>query len=224
MLSVPHLDREFDYLVSAEQSDDAQPGVRVRVRFHGRLVDGFVLERRNDTDHQGKLGWLDRVVSAEQVLTPEIRRLVDAVAARYAGTRPDVLRLAVPARHARVEREVATRPDLPEVAPVDGAGWAGYGRGGQFLDALGEARAARAVWQALPGERGPIDSPRPPRRRCAPAGRCWRSFPTSGTSTSCGERRQPASMSAAWRHCRPDWVRPPATDAGWPRCGVVHDW
>ncbi|MBS2079366.1 primosome assembly protein PriA, partial [Mycobacterium tuberculosis] len=102
MLSVPHLDREFDYLVSAEQSDDAQPGVRVRVRFHGRLVDGFVLERRADTDHPGKLGWLDRVVSAEPVLTPEIRRLVDAVAARYAGTRPDVLRLAVPARHARV--------------------------------------------------------------------------------------------------------------------------
>ncbi|MGA8252834.1 MAG: hypothetical protein WB989_20010, partial [Mycobacterium sp.] len=61
MLSVPHLDREFDYLVSAEQSDDAQPGVRVRVRFHGRLVDGFILERRNDTDHTGKLGWLDRV-------------------------------------------------------------------------------------------------------------------------------------------------------------------
>ena len=72
MLSVPHLDREFDYLVSAEQSDDAQPGVRVRVRFHGRLVDAFVLERRNDTDHQGKLGWLDRVVSAEPVLTTEI--------------------------------------------------------------------------------------------------------------------------------------------------------
>mgnify|MGYP000609008798 CR=1 FL=1 len=45
MLSVPHLDREFDYLVSAEHSDDAQPGVRVRVRFHGRLVDAFVLER-----------------------------------------------------------------------------------------------------------------------------------------------------------------------------------
>lgn len=152
MLSVPHLDREFDYLVSAEQSDDAQPGVRVRVRFHGRLVDAFVLERRNDTDHQGKLGWLDRVVSAEPVLTPEIRRLVDAVAARYAGTRPDVLRLAVPARHARVEREsvVARDPALP--APVDPSGWDGYGRGAQFLSALAESRAARAVWQALPGE------------------------------------------------------------------------
>ena len=75
MMSVPHLDREFDYLVSTEQSDDAQPGVRVRVRFHGRLVDAFVLERRSDTDHVGKLGWLDRVVSAEPgSLAPSHRR------------------------------------------------------------------------------------------------------------------------------------------------------
>ncbi|MEB4210458.1 primosomal protein N' [Mycobacterium sp. 94-17] len=152
MLSVPHLDREFDYLVSAEQSDDAQPGVRVRVRFHGRLVDGFVLERRNDTDHPGKLGWLDRVVSAEPVLTPEIRRLVDAVAAHYAGTRPDVLRLAVPARHARVEREPPVGRDAAVPGPVDPSAWEGYGRGAQFLAALAESRAARAVWQALPGE------------------------------------------------------------------------
>ncbi len=153
MLSIPHLDREFDYLVSAEQSDDAQPGVRVRVRFHGRLVDGFILERRNDTDHTGKLGWLDRVVSAEPVLTAEIRRLVDAVAARYAGTRPDVLRLAVPARHARVERETAPTLTQAVPAPVDPSGWEVYGRRGeQFLAALAESRAARAVWQALPGE------------------------------------------------------------------------
>lgn len=151
MLSVPHLDREFDYLVSAEQSDDAQPGVRVRVRFHGRLVDGFVLERRNDTDHPGKLGWLDRVVSTEPVLTPEIRRLVDAVAAHYAGTRPDVLRLAVPARHARVEREPPAGRDPVIPGPVDPSGWDAYGRGAQFLAALAESRAARAVWQALPG-------------------------------------------------------------------------
>jgi primosomal protein N' (replication factor Y) (superfamily II helicase) len=152
MLSVPHLDREFDYLVAAEQSDDAQPGVRVRIRFHGRLVDGFILERRTDTDHVGNLAWLDRVVSAEAVLTPEIRRLVDAVAARYAGTRADVLRLAVPPRQAKVERETSTPPTLPVVADVDRAGWETYGRGGQFLTALGESRAARAVWQVLPGD------------------------------------------------------------------------
>lgn len=153
MLSVPHLDREFDYLVAAEQSDDAQPGVRVRVRFHGRLVDAFVLERRSDTDHVGPLGWLDRVISAESVLTPEVRRLVDAVAARYAGTRPDVLRLAVPPRHATAEKARQPAPGLPVVTPADSAAWGRYTGGATFLEALHEGRAARAVWQALPGER-----------------------------------------------------------------------
>ena len=152
MLSVPHLDREFDYLVAAELSDDAQPGVRVRVRFHGRLVDAFVLERRSGTDHVGQLGWLDRVISAEPVLTPEVRRLVDAVAARYAGTRPDVLRLAVPPRHAAAEKTQRQVCLLPVVDPVDASGWARYAGGGKFLDALQEGRAARAVWQALPSE------------------------------------------------------------------------
>ncbi len=153
MLSVPHLDREFDYLVAAEQSDDAQPGVRVRVRFHGRLVDAFILERRSETDHVGKLGWLDRVVSAERVLTPDVRRLVDAVAARYAGTHADVLRLAIPPRHANVEKETPAEPAPVTVAPVDTGRWAQYGRGEQFFAALRDGRAARAVWQALPGER-----------------------------------------------------------------------
>ncbi|MBY0441606.1 MAG: primosomal protein N' [Mycobacteriaceae bacterium] len=152
LLSVPHLDREFDYLVSAEQSPDAAPGVRVRVRFHGRLVDGFILARCTDTDHVGKLGQLDRVVSAEPVLTGEIRQLVDAVAARYAGTRADVLRLAVPPRHARTERETAVPLGPLTVVPVDPTGWELYGKGGQFLAALAHERAARAVWQALPGE------------------------------------------------------------------------
>src|SRR5258707_7025727 len=147
MLSVPHLDREFDYLVPAEHSDDAQPGVRVRVRFHGRLVDAFILERRSETDHVGKLGWLDKVVSAERVLTPDVRRLVDAVAARYAGTRADVLRLAVPPRHATVEKQAMPAPPTATARPVDQAAWAEYGRGRQFLDALSEGRAARAVWQ-----------------------------------------------------------------------------
>src|SRR5690242_5750280 len=152
MLSVPHLDREFDYLVSTEQSDDAQPGVRVRVRFHGRLVDAFVLERRSDTDHVGKLGWLDRVVSAEPVLTPDVRRLVDAVAARYAGTRADVLRLAVPPRHANVEKQPPPEPAAFTATPADTAAWGAYRGGEQYCAALNDGRAARAAWQALPGE------------------------------------------------------------------------
>lgn len=155
MLSVPHLDREFDYLVAADQSDDAQPGVRVRVRFHGRLVDAFVLERRSETDHVGKLGWLDRVVSAEPVLTPDVCRLADAVAARYGGTRADVLRLAVPPRHANVEKQPPPQPTPLAVEPVDTTAWAAYRGGQQYVAALYDGRAARAVWQALPGESWP---------------------------------------------------------------------
>ncbi|MCV7193627.1 primosomal protein N' [Mycolicibacterium brumae] len=155
MLTVPHLDRDFDYLVSAEQSDDAQPGTRVRVRFSGRLVDAFVLERRSDTDHDGRLGWLDRVISPEPVLTPEVRRLTEAVAARYAGTRADVLRLAIPPRHATAEKKPSPAPAELFVPPPEAEHWARYRGGDQFLTALGDGKAVRAVWQALPGESWP---------------------------------------------------------------------
>ncbi|WP_245914799.1 primosomal protein N' [Nocardia fluminea] len=111
LLSPAHLDREFDYLVPTELDEIAQPGVRVRVRFAGRLVDGYLLERLPHSDHNGKMMPLERVVSAERVLTPEILRLATAVAARYAGTRADVLRLAIPPRHARTETGGAKKAD-----------------------------------------------------------------------------------------------------------------
>lgn len=110
---LPHLDRPFDYLVPAVMHETARPGVRVRVRFAGKLVDGFLLERAEHSDHTGKLTPLERVVSPEQVLTPEIAGLARAVADRYAGTLADVLRLAVPPRHARTE--AATRPSAVAV-------------------------------------------------------------------------------------------------------------
>ncbi len=103
LLTPAHLDRDFDYLVPPELDEIAQPGVRVRVRFAGRLVDGYLLARLTHSEHGGKLVKLERVVSAERVLTPEILHLATAIAARYAGTRADVLRLAIPPRHARTE-------------------------------------------------------------------------------------------------------------------------
>ncbi|WP_435866455.1 primosomal protein N' [Streptosporangium sandarakinum] len=108
---LPHLDRPFDYLVPAAMDAEAVPGVRVRVRFAGKLVDGFLLERTEASEHQGRLARLERVVSPEPVLTPEIAALARAVADRYAGAMADVLRLAVPPRHARAEAE--ERPETP---------------------------------------------------------------------------------------------------------------
>jgi primosomal protein N' (replication factor Y) len=151
MVPLAHLDRDFDYAVDAEQSADAQPGVRVRVRFAGRLVDGFVVARVESSAHTGKLGWLENVVSPEPVLTPEIADLARVVAGRYAGTRADVLRLAIPGRHARVEAEAPQPPSTEAVRSIPG-GWATYTYGDRYLRALREGRAPRAVWQALPGE------------------------------------------------------------------------
>ncbi|MFC4007621.1 primosomal protein N' [Nonomuraea purpurea] len=108
---LPHLDRPFDYLVPASMHETAEPGVRVRVRFAGKLVDGFLLERADESDHGGKLMPLERVVSPERVLTPEIAGLARAVADRYAGTLTDVLRLAIPPRHAKAESETPKAPE-----------------------------------------------------------------------------------------------------------------
>ncbi|MGW3770628.1 primosomal protein N' [Actinomadura verrucosospora] len=150
-MSLPHLDRPFDYLVPAELDAKAVPGCRVRVRFAGQLVDGFLLERVAESGHGGKLLFLERVTSPEPVLTPEIVTLVREVADRYAGTFADVLRLAVPPRHARVEAEPVEEgaPALPE-APDAGV-WREYPAGESFVNALAGGRAPRAVWSALPG-------------------------------------------------------------------------
>ncbi|BDZ43660.1 putative primosomal protein N' [Paraoerskovia sediminicola] len=102
-LAPAHLDRTFDYLVPAAMSDDVRPGVRVKARFGAQDLDGYVLARSSTTEHDGALQPLRRLVSAEPVLTPEVARLCRAVADRYAGTMSDVLRLAVPRRHARAE-------------------------------------------------------------------------------------------------------------------------
>ncbi|ALE73233.1 primosome assembly protein PriA [Pseudonocardia sp. EC080625-04] len=149
---LPHLDRPFDYRVPSHLDDAAVPGVRVRVRFAGRMLDGYLLERVEDSAHGGKLAWVDKVVSAEPVLTPEVAGLSRAVADRYAGVFADVLRLAIPARHARVESETPRERTVPEPAAPDRAGWETYPRGGALLDALAGGRAAHAVWQPVPGE------------------------------------------------------------------------
>lgn len=65
-----HLDRPFDYAVPDEMADEVRAGCRVRVRFAGQLVDGFVLELADSSEHGGKLTPLAKVVSPEPVLTP----------------------------------------------------------------------------------------------------------------------------------------------------------
>lgn len=153
-LPLAHLDRPFDYLVPETMAEQAVPGCRVKVRFSGRDVDGFLLERAERTDHPGPLAALRRVVSAEPVLSPQVAALARVVADRYAGTLADVLRLAVPPRHARVEAEAAMaaapgRLDVP--AEALGAPWSAEPGGPALLRRLASGQSPRAVWTAPAG-------------------------------------------------------------------------
>jgi primosomal protein N' (replication factor Y) len=144
-----HLDRPFDYLVPADLHECAVVGCRVKVRFAGRLVDGFLVDRVDASDHEGRLAFVAKVVSPEPVLTPAVLALARDVADRYAGTLGDVLRLAVPPRHARTERA-----DIGSHA-VDGradAGtWADLPGGPETVETLAGGGSPRCWWGALPG-------------------------------------------------------------------------
>jgi primosomal protein N' (replication factor Y) len=160
---VLHLDQFFDYAVPEELDAQALPGVRVRVRFGagahqvrggrregGRLIDGFLVERRAESDYAGPLAALAGVVSTEPVLSPELLGLARAVADRYAGSLADVIQLAIPPRNARAESRPSPEPPGPPAQPEAGS-WGRYAKGPAFLEALAGGGAPRAVWTALPG-------------------------------------------------------------------------
>ena len=195
LVDVPlaHLDRPFDYLVPAKDADTAVPGARVKVRFAGQDVDGYVVERVAESEHAGRLAPLRRVVSPEPVLAPEVVALAAAVAERYAGSRADVLRLAVPPRHATTEAKPSPEPDAaapldPEAAAV---AWAGHEPAEAFLAHLAAGgRPARSGRRRRPPT-GPPPSPTPPPTPGPPdAGRCS-SCPTTATSPGSTPRSPP---------------------------------
>lgn len=142
---VRHLDRDFDYRVPAELDAAAQPGMRVRVRFAGRLVDGVIRERVETADVE-KVAPIVKVVGTWPIVTPATMDLAEAVAERYAGTLWDVIRTIVPPRHAAAESvklgdAVAWNPDSPS-----GDAWARYGGGMVALET-----ESRVVWSSAPG-------------------------------------------------------------------------
>lgn len=152
-LQPAHLDRTFDYAVPSSMCHTAVPGARVKVRFAGQDVDGFVLARQDASEHDGRLSPLKRVVSAEPVLTPAVAQLASGLAERYAGTRSDILRLAIPSRHAATEKEPsAEAPAGGTFDPVEAsAAWSGHVPADAFLHHLASGGSPRAVWQAAPG-------------------------------------------------------------------------
>lgn len=154
---LPHLDRTFDYVVPADLAEDAVPGARVTVTLAGSTHDAWIVERLAQSEHPGQLSALRSVVSPVPVLTPTLLAVCTAVAAHYGGTVSDVVRLAVPARHAAEERaamEQATSDAAPaaggEGALTPSAAWRGVPAARALLSRIATGEAPTASWVAAP--------------------------------------------------------------------------
>ena len=151
-VSLPHLDRLFDYSIPDAMSSQVVVGSRVRVRFSGRLVNAFVVDVTDTSEH--RLQPIQRVTTDYAVLTPDVLELCRAVADRYAGSLSDVVRAAVPPRHARAETSVMaseTGPvELAESSPL--STWSDYAGGESLLRRMAEGeRGLRTVLTCAPG-------------------------------------------------------------------------
>ncbi|GAA1681689.1 primosomal protein N' [Glycomyces endophyticus] len=147
---LPQLNQLFDYRIPVELADAVVPGCRVSVRFSNRRLKGTVLAVRDHADFAGKILPILDVLPPGPVLTAEVAELAQRIADRYAGNLADVLRLALPERKIRVEKEEPAAL-LPVAAPsLDH--WDRYIAGEAFLRAVHDGKAPRIVWSALPGE------------------------------------------------------------------------
>ena len=99
-----HLGQTFDYLVEERWSQAARPGVMVRVRFGGRLLNGVIWKRTAaSATPRSALRFLERVISPHVLVSESMRDDITRIADAYGGTRANILRLAVPPRVARID-------------------------------------------------------------------------------------------------------------------------
>ena len=154
-VGVPHLDRSFDYAIPDQLADRVKPGIRVKVRFSGRSLDGYVVGL-SETSQHSKLVEISRIVSDEVVLPERSMRLIRAVADHCAGTFMDVARLAVPPRMARAEKAAWTVDPGPVDTNLIQNCLDGYPDGTGLRQALRDGRSPRTGWTLAPstGEAG----------------------------------------------------------------------
>ncbi|MDO5025728.1 MAG: hypothetical protein Q4E03_04340 [Trueperella sp.] len=146
----PHMDQLFDYEIP-EKYADVPLGARVQVEVGARKVDGFLIERTDLTLVGHKLRPLHRVYSYLAVFPPATYQLCRNIARQQISSRAAVAALAVPRRHARVEKEFDPSPVVhPNWTVPEPSSWNDYPAGAEFLAEL-PAGSPRAAVQMLPG-------------------------------------------------------------------------
>ncbi|QBE50403.1 hypothetical protein EVS81_14815 [Leucobacter triazinivorans] len=105
--ALPQLDHLFDYAIPAELADDVRVGQRVRVPFRSqeRKSFGYIIAFADRSDFGGELSAIADLVTRVPLLSPEVWRLARTVADRAGGSAGDILRLAIPTRQVRVEKQ-----------------------------------------------------------------------------------------------------------------------
>jgi primosomal protein N' (replication factor Y) len=112
--ALPQLDHLFDYAIPEGLRNLVAIGQRVKVplRAGARQAFGYIVRLSTDTTHQGTLSDISQIVSPVQMLTPQIYALARSLADRAAGNANDIIRLAIPTRQVRVEKEFfSSKPD-----------------------------------------------------------------------------------------------------------------
>ena len=154
-ISLPHLDRTFDYRVPADLESSIAVGCRVRVVFAGRLVSGIVLELHDDPSRA--TADIRAVSSSAVVLSTRMANLVRAVADRYGSTFADVVRFAVPSRHAKAEAAALEQPALNVSGDGELTGCWREVRGGEAFFTRAARGEAVSACVEIPTRRSLID-------------------------------------------------------------------
>lgn len=116
---LPQLAHPFDYQVPDNLRDKAQFGSRVQVplRGGGGGKYGWIVGFSEASSFPGKLSLINSVVGDVPVLDPAVWQLANTLADRAAGSVCDILRVAVPGRHARAEKTfLAKRQEFMQAA------------------------------------------------------------------------------------------------------------
>ena len=221
LVDVPlaHLDQPFDYLVPRKLDAAVVPGSRVKVRFAGQDVDGFVVERVAESDHPGRLTPLRRVVCAGAGAVARGRP------AGPSGRRP-VRRHAAPTcsgsrcrRGTPRWRRSRARPPAARRARRRrrGRGLGAVRRRGGRSAALAAGGSPRAVWSALPGADWPrlLATPRRPPLASGRGALLVRARPPRRGPGRRGADRRPRRRPARDAHRRRS-ARRRATARSWP--------
>lgn len=104
---IPTLDEPFSYLIPEKLSELIQVGSRVQVPFKDKHLEGIVITRTALTTEVRDLKSIYKLLGEYPVATPETIELISLVASFWGGSPYDVIRSAIPARVAAVEKDLS---------------------------------------------------------------------------------------------------------------------